>query len=149
MGGRRGHLFPFVHFQLLITSISHLKIYWHTYPHPCQSLESQRVQEWQTMSVISVSFTACPLISARRKSSLKFYRIWLGKTKTRKILPPARPSEFFSHSANIQVSTQEEACRHTVQLWLIPSWKRILQNVTDRILNFSILRRISNSWTQS
>lgn len=98
-GGRRGHLFPFFHFQLLIKSISDFKIYWRIYPHPCQSLESHRAQERQTLSVIAASFTACPSASARRKSNPKFYWIWLGKTKTSKTLLPARLSDFFSHSA--------------------------------------------------
>lgn len=137
MGRRRGHLFPFFHFQLLITSIADFKIYWHIYPCPCQSRESQRAQEQQTTSVLSVSFTACPLISARRKSNPKLCPTWLVKTKTSQILLPARLSDFFSHSANIQVSTQEEA------------WRNILQNVTDTILNFSTLRIISNSWSWS
>lgn len=110
MVGGRGHLFPFLAAD---HKLFRFWICWSIYPCARQPLETHRARAPQTLPIMSVSFTACPLVPLCEKNSqpkVLLYLVWQNKDK----LKSFSLNTDFSHPANTQVSNRSGLNRKPV-----------------------------------
>lgn len=111
MVGGRGHLSPFPAADHKLFRFLKLLAYLSTHVSLLKHIQRKHNSFYYVSVIYSLPINPpLPEVIATQTT------IIFGLAKTTKIILCDKQSNFFSHPANTQVSTQQEACRHTVQL---------------------------------